>query len=228
MIRAKWLYSELPVSLDVLSKKMLQAQYSENTNQGFLLSKSTKTELAGRYIEKVVDTKQIEDPFGETTVIQTVEFYVCRFVWTNNSKLLCILDPPKSIRKFVNKLHDMIGFGLVISELNIDPLETILQLEKQSFSITLKKISSFGIKTGVDNLAKISVSGTKDVRKDFFELVKEKYYRLDLIKFVMLDEQKQDLATCEMTKSGLCKLLTDRPSFILAQLRVALEDSKAF
>ena len=67
MIKAKWLYSELPLTLIELSRLMKEQQYSEETGLGFLLSVSTPSKLSGKYVEKQVQRSVVEDPFGEVT-----------------------------------------------------------------------------------------------------------------------------------------------------------------
>lgn len=222
MVKAKWLYFEIPTSLKELSKLMLANQYSEESGFGFLLSNSTENSLSGRYIERVIQSSVIESPFGELSQIETVSYYICRFNWTSGSKLLCLIDPPRSLRKFTNCLHDMLGLGLVIAEPSVSPDQWLNEIEKHASSVIVNHISSFGIHTPSDSLARIAVTGHRDVRNDFYELIGSMQHKVDCIKFV-INYKNGVNAHGELTKTGACKIKCIDTTFILDEFRKTLE-----
>lgn len=227
MIKAKWLYSEIPTSLRQLSELMLASQYSEKSGSGFLLSTATEDTLSGRYIEKVINRSIIEDPFGEISEVHTVSYYTCRFNWRSDSKLLCITEPPRSLRKFINCLHDILGLGLVVAEMTVCPDKWLSEIEKRGTNLTVTKLSSFGINTPHESLAKIAVTAKKDVRNDFYELIGQRQHKVDCVCF-SIDYSNDIHAACELLKTGACKVKSSSPSFVLDELRHTLEASHAF
>lgn len=223
MIKAKWLYSELPLSLELVTTILLSEQYSDNKGEGFLLSSSGKQYLSGRYIEKVIGKSIIIDPFGNQSEQETVAYYTCKFSWQNGSKLLCITEPPRSLRKFIAKLHSLLGLGLVIADITIDPLKWLQQIESQLGITTITHVSSFGIHTPVGGLAKIIVSGKKDIRADFEELISNRRHKIDNIKFAL--KYSNDIqASVELTRTGSCKLNSYNHNEILEKFRLCLEE----
>ena len=223
MMKAKWLYSKLPISLGELSQLMKKHQYSENFGSGFLLSTSTPTKLVGKYIEKVILKNVVEDPFGEISEVESISYYTCQFNWSSESSFMYISEPPRSLRKFSNKLHSLTGLGLVLSELNVAPDRWLGLIEEEADKVKILQISAYGIRTSLNSTAKVSVSGTADVREAFAELISNKNYLTDSIKFEA--EFEGMTVKGELTKSGICRLVSPNLRFILEKLRVSLEKS---
>ncbi|WP_067221117.1 hypothetical protein [Marinomonas gallaica] len=223
MMKAKWLYSELPISLGELSQLMKKNQYSESTGSGFLLSTSTSKKLVGKYIEKVILKNLVEDPFGEISEVESINYYTCQFNWSDESHFMYISEPPRSLKKFSNKLHSLTGLGLVLSELSVAPECWLRRIEEEADEVKIFQISSYGIRTSLNSTAKIVVSGKTDVREAFAELVSDKRYLTDSIKFEA--EFEGMTVKGELTKSGSCRLTSPNLSFVLEKLRASLEKS---
>lgn len=223
MIKAKWLYSELPVTLRQLAKLMKGHQYTDSSGSGFLLSTSTETKLIGKYIEKIVQKTIVEDPFGNTSEIESPSYYTCHFNWCSESKYMYVLDPPRSLRKFINKVHSLTGLGLIISELNVSPKLWLELIEREADLVRIFQMSTYGIRVSDDATAKIVVTGKADVKATFLELVSDKRYLVDGVKF---DADFDGLLIKgELTKSGACRLKSANGNFILEKLRAALAQS---
>lgn len=221
MIKVKWLYSELPIPLSELSKLMKDHQYTEGAGSGFLISTSTSTSLIGKYIEKTIQKSIIEDPFGSTSEIESINYYTCRFNWSSDSNYMFISEPPRSLRKFSNRLHSITNLGLVLSEVNVYPDRWLEIIEESADIVKVIKISSYGIRISHNSTAKVSVTGTQDVRTDHSKLIADKRYKVDSISFEAQFESL--LVKGELTKSGSCKLKSSNAGFILEKLRHSLE-----
>lgn len=221
MIKIKWLFYELPLSLVELSNLMKENQYSEGSSSGFLLSLATQNKLAGKYIEKIVQKSIVQDPFGEVTEMETTSYYICRFNLDSKSKHLYISEPPRSLRKFTNKLHKLTGLGLVLSEININPSEWVNEIEEKSQKFKITQISCCGIRASKDSVAKLAITGSNDVRYDFSKLIADKRYMMESIKF---EAEFDNLPVKgELTRTGSCKIRSPNVPVILEGLRISLE-----
>jgi hypothetical protein len=118
----------------------------------------------------------------------------------------------------------MLGLGLVIAEITVNPDQWLNEIERSDNKITVTHISSFGIHTPNDSLAKIAVTGHKDVREDFFQLVGDRRHRVSCVKFSMVSSSDV-YDTCELLKAGSCKITSASPVFFLEELRRTLEQS---
>lgn len=199
----RWLKVKWPLPLADLSKKLLSAQYDEERGRGFILSSSGRNRLVGKFVEKVTQRTMTIDPFGNEMESYSTTYYISKFHFETNSNLLELESPPRSIRKLASELHSIAGLGLELSDIKVDPLAWLNEIEKKYDSVLVHHISSSGITVPKNGLAKISVSGKKDIRKEFSDFVKEAPRVIDSIKF------KGNLNEChisaELSKSGFIK-----------------------
>jgi len=199
----RWLKVKWPLPLADLSRKLLSMQYDEELGRGFILSTSGRSQLAGKFVEKITQRIISVDPFGNEIEGYSTTYYVSKFYSEANSNLLELESPPRSIRKLASELHSIAGLGLELSDIKVDPLIWLSEIEKQYDAVLVNHISSSGITVPKNGLAKISVSGKKDIRKEFSDLVKEKPRVIDSVKF------KGSLNEChisaELSKSGTIK-----------------------
>lgn len=223
MVKVKWLYSELPLTLVELSKLMKNQQYSEENGWGFLLSVSTSKKLSGKYIERLVQKTAVEDPFGKILEVESVSYYTCQFNWCSESNYMYITNPPRSLKKFLNKLHNMTGLGFVLSEISVALENWTNLLEKEANYLNIVHLSSYGIRISKDSTAQVIVRGINDVRSELSSIVLNKKYFIDSVKFNAEFDNLEVVG--ELSKSGGCKLKSANSNFILELLRNTLEQS---
>ncbi len=221
MKKVKWLYYELPIPIVQLSELLLSNQYSEDAGTGFLLSKSNSKTIAGRYIEKDISTAIVQDPFGNETESAITTYYICSFSLNKDSNLLCIYDPPRTLRKFISKLHSMMGLGFVLSDITVDPLSWIIDMEKEVSNLNITHISSYGIRVEKAGLAKISVSGKKDIRNEFKSITESIKFKTDLVKFSF--EYNNHTVTGSLSKTGLSQINSPSASELISKFQSAIE-----
>lgn len=223
MRKIKWLYLELPFSIEETSKILLGNQYTEEVGYGFLLSKVTKTEIQGRYIEKEFSRIVVQDPFGNDVVSSIVSYCIYKFSFNNKSRLLCLYNPPKVIEKFTKRMRNLLGFGFVLSDAIVNPLKWVLHLEEEIGKIDITRISSYGIKVEKVGLAKISVSGGSDIRGEFEKMVASFQYMIESIKFSC---RREDFffSGCLTRSAFFCGNIST-PSDVINAIQNSLESS---
>ncbi len=199
----RWLKAKWPLPLTDISKRLLSNQYDEKVGRGFILSSSGRHIVSGKFVEKLTETTLIVDPFGNETESFITNYYISKFSFSNSSALIELESPPRSIRKLVSELHSIIGLGMELSEVKVDPLVWLQEVEALHSTVLVRHISSSGIAVPKHGLAKISVSGKKDIRDEFARLVGKKTHVIDLVKFSGVFNRCNILA--EMSKSGTIK-----------------------
>ena len=219
----RWLHTKWPSSFSNISKKLLSNQYSHRTGKGFLLTSSGSRNISGKYIEKSTVKSVILDPFGNETESINTTYYVSNFAFESSSSLLALTTPPRSLRKFLSELHSLFGLGLELSDVSVDPMIWLNNIESLLSPVTVKHISASGIMVPKDGLAKISVSGKKDIRKEFRKLVGEKKHNIDSIKF------NGSINEChlsgEISKTGTARISGNIYSGFIEEVRDCLENS---
>jgi|GEM_PF-1951584 len=199
----RWLKVKWPLQLVEISKLLLSNQYNEDKGRGFILSSSGKKLISGKYIEKIVEPTVIIDPFGNETKTQLITFYVSKFSFDSSSSLMELESPPRSIRKLIVGLHSVIGLGMELSDIKVDPLDWLKEIEALQSPVLVRHISSSGITLSKNGIAKISVSGNKDIRDEFHKLVGTKTRAIDAVKFSGIFNRCQIGA--EVSKTGTIK-----------------------
>jgi len=204
MQTVRWLKVKWPIPTSEVSKRLLSRRYNEVDGRGFLLSKSGKQRTTGKYIEKLVEPSLTIDPFGNETKTLITTYYVAKFSFDKSSDLMELDSPPRSIRKLVSELHSIVGLGMEFTDITLDPLVWVEELEAlRRTRVIVRNISSSGISVPKNGLAKISVSGKRDIRDEFTKLVGKKKRVIDLVKFNGV-LQKCSI-TAELTRSGSIK-----------------------
>jgi len=223
MKKIRWLFAEWPLPISNISKKLLSNQYSERKGQGFLLSSTGNNRITGKYVEKTTKKSVIVDPFGNETESIITSYYVSKFKIESSSRFLELSDPPRSLRRFISELHILLGLGLELSELSVDPLFWLDNIESSLAPVTVTHISSSGIRVPKYGLAQISVSGKKDIRQEFSKLIDGKPCNIDSIKFV------GHIGNChvstELSKTGAAKISGHVYDGFIDGLKMCLENS---
>lgn len=199
----RWLKVKWPLPLAEVSRRLLSNQYDEDVGRGFILSASGGQKVSGKFVEKLSEQTITVDPFGNETELQVTTYYVSKFSFNDSSPLMELESPPRSIRKLIAELHSIVGLGMELSDVKVDPLVWLQKLEALHSPVLVRHISSSGITVPKNGLAKISVSGKKDIRGEFTRLVGGKERVIDVVKFSGVF--KQCNITAETSKSGTIK-----------------------
>ena len=177
--------------------------------------------IASLYIEKFSQTSLVTDPFGNTTEVNSIAYFVCKFNWVFGSSLLTLIEPPRSIKKFVNALHDLTGLGLVVSEATVNIGSWLSRIEDATQLMTITKINTSGITSSDYSTARLSIVGSKDVRGPINEMLKDRDYIIDGASFFATSDGLD--FRCEISKTGSMKIASINAERTLALLRESLE-----
>lgn len=203
MKKVRWLYSDWGLPLSELSSKMLGFQYDEERTLGYILSKSTNKLIIGKFIEKKVLPVKVVDPFGNIKTNSRTIYNITNFIIKDDLVGLELINPPRGIKPFINNLHKITGLGLVISEIDIDPLKWLEDIEN-SHKCTVNSILASGIKEEKNGIAKISMSGINDIRNEFSTFIGNRDHNIDSVKLsLVLDNEVYKL---ELYKNSVSKI----------------------
>ncbi|MFC3282635.1 hypothetical protein [Litchfieldella rifensis] len=219
----RWLRVKWPLPLLEVSKKLIANQYNEDVGRGFILASSGKNRIAGKFVERITEKAFIIDPFGNETESYSTTYYVAKFSFDSSSCFLELESPPRSIRKLASELHSMVGLGLELSDIKVDPLKWLQEIEASHTPLLVKNISSSAITVPKNGLAKISVSGKKDIRDEFSKVVGKRKRVIDLVKFS--GDFNQCSISAEITKTGFIKYSGHIYDGFIGDIRKCLERS---
>ncbi len=204
MKKIRWLKAVFPISSKEMRDILLTHQYSQETGVGFTLEVANGNCLKGQYFERKVEKSTFIDPFGNEVSNDVVSLYRCRFDYEADLGVLILMEPPRSLRPFINKLRSLVGLGLELADVTLKPLEWCDFVESEVERVEVTNISAYGITVPPHGLAKITVSGKKDIRSEFDKTINNRTYLVDSVKFTF--EYNSSKPTIELTKSGAARI----------------------
>ena len=215
----KWFITEWPLSLKKLSADMLKNQYNNKLTSGFVLEKVAVKNITGKFITKRIIKENIEDPFGSITEVSRISYDVIKFTINKDKLGLSIIDPPRSIKNFINILHEISGIGLSVSEVTIDPLIWLHSIENSIGKQDVTKIMASDINIHNKGLAKIEVVGKNDIRKEFTKFIQDKYHKVSSVKF---NDNKMKSGSIILRCNGSIKIEGAIPDEIIDTISTSL------
>ena len=190
LVKSKWLSISIDNPIADIVNIMTNYQYKDNIKAGFTDINYINNEIEATFVEKIILTEYIIDPYGNESEQYIDSFNYITFKFIGN-KLLEIINPPRSIKNLINFLSKIFDFGFFTSQITLDIKKLTRNIMMQFKICTLKKVKISGLKLGESGLASIEVKSIKNALEDLSILSKESNYTLDSISgFVLFENQK--------------------------------------
>jgi hypothetical protein len=200
--RIRWFDLEASqVVLSGLPRRMMAAEYDEETGDGFRIEAARRGEAVGSYIEKVESVEEIEDPFGKVLKFRRVTYQRVRFRLGASRPNLELLDPPRSCRSFFQRLNLLLDGGLSVSPVRPDVANWIKELEQAVGKVRVTSMAIGNLSVSEGALADIVVSGAADIRGELRKLAAG---RRHVVGAATLEWKASDgdAVSCELTRNG--------------------------
>lgn len=156
-------------------------QFTSKLSSGFLVDSSRGDFTQARFIESSEIVEKIVDPFGNENEIKRTQYSQLQFRLQKQTPHLEIYDPPRQMNAFINRLGEFTrGTAAIFSpEVSVTAwLKAFGELELSTV-ITGALIANFDL--GDSILAKIAVTGERDVRKYITNVTGGKKYQLSQV-----------------------------------------------
>ncbi|AYW21711.1 MULTISPECIES: hypothetical protein [Klebsiella/Raoultella group] len=207
--RVKLIRIKTRKSLDDFSVLFHKKGFSVGSEYGFLDVNSQSNEIKSTYVEMEKIHQDYIDPLGERYEQTFVSYNVFEFSITTLDKgiyLLSICNPPKSIKKFIERLSSYfeyeVTFSMVVLNLN-EIIHKLLSNERIQL-LHINKLKASGLKLNDTSTACIDIISKGNAVKEVETYANGSKYTIDKIKGQMYyDEQK---ISFEMSKSGLISI----------------------
>lgn len=194
MNKYKWLIVNLPMDLSDLSKLMSNHKFNYESKQGFIISKASKSELTGKFLEKKVLVKEVFNPFGESNEVSTTDYIVTNFsfncISSRNIFLLELKNQPRTLRPFINFLNKIVGLGFTLNEFKFNPIQLTDEIEHIFGKITVSKVNISELNISNKATANIQINSETDVREVLNSaLFKDKKFTIKSIQASFTDSE---------------------------------------
>lgn len=180
MKRVKWFNADWPLSLRTMATRMRASSFTSESNDGFLVERSRDNMIEGRYIEKMSYQEVLDDPFGNKLSFDRLAYRQVMFVLFSDFPRFEMRDAPRSTQGCVSRLLQLCDFSASIAGLNVDVLRWIDAFSRETgrrVVIDSLRVSGIEIEPGV--LARIVLTGSKDVRAALKDVARNRSYQLD-------------------------------------------------
>ncbi|QPN43698.1 hypothetical protein I5S86_19415 [Priestia aryabhattai] len=188
-MRYRWMDIDWPCSIDQLATRLKTMSFSDSQQHGFIIDKIRSGELSARYIEKIIYTDTVTDPFGNETVFDRTEYREYAFTVSNESPTLELINPPRSVQALLNRFSEITNFRITIEPLKIDVASWATEtLATKSLSGNLDMIQISKLELKNKAFAKVLISGDTEIQDACSDLIGDRKYAVEKVRIRLNDQ----------------------------------------
>jgi len=156
-----------------LRSRLILASYSEDTGQGFHLSRSNRQLVEGRFVQRITYTEELVSPDGSITATERIGYVHTAFRMRPLECGIVLIDPPRSLSAFLHNISYLLDYELSTQPvtLNLAKLKRSLDRLIGKARVTSVKIS--GAELSKNAVADITVTDTQDALESAIYLFPE-------------------------------------------------------
>ncbi|EPS2706946.1 hypothetical protein ACTEV4_000810 [Cronobacter turicensis] len=183
--------------------------FSVNSEYGFLEVEHYRSEIKSTYVEMEKIHQDYLDPLGERYEQTLINYNIFEFSISPMEKdiyLLSIINPPKSIKNFIDRLSSSFNYEVSFSMIDLHLNEIIkkLSINEKTRLLKINKLKASGLKLNDSSTACIDLVSKGSAVQEIDDYAKGSMYTIDKIKGQMyFNDQK---ISFEMSKTGLLSL----------------------
>ncbi|MCG3469727.1 hypothetical protein L7750_04740 [Xenorhabdus bovienii] len=187
MKKIKWMLLNVSLSITDMVDKLKSSSYTDEKGKGFIFNKVRHNELVGRFVEKLTFEEVIPSLYGEVATFERVEYRIVEFYINENTlPVIAIINPPRTLKPFALNLVKILGLGVSLDEINIEPMVWVESISKLT-PLELTQIELSQIKVNECALAKMQISSSKDLRSYYEKTFSDKSTsRVDKVHLFMI------------------------------------------
>jgi hypothetical protein len=184
--RVRWFQARIPCAFEDVYQQFKSNQYTHEFGSGFEVLDYGSRALSARYMEKIIEKSVLINPFGEEEVVETVLYCVVEFKVVSIDKgrfIFKVVNAPKSIKRFVDKLYTLFAFGFVIDQMkfNVARFYDHFVEELKPNRLLIKKAKVSGVPLGDKSTARMEITSLSNAYEEFMLAYKDSKYHLDKI-----------------------------------------------
>jgi hypothetical protein len=220
MARILWHRVRWKGTVRELAKGLKRCQFDESIGNGFVVDRVRDDRLEARFIERIAIQRTVVDPFGNESLENRVEYKVGRFSYRKSMPELEMVDFPRHIALFTQRLADAMDFSASFTRVEVDPLAWCSDFQSRSrIEIRVRSLSISGLAVGKGVTAIATLSGDVDVREALAKFVGKKSFNLEKVEFQAADDTK---STVKLGSAGVASIAGSKFSDMTDALRESL------
>jgi hypothetical protein len=198
--------------LSELYRFFYENKFSLDSEYGFIDVEDNTNLARATYIEMEKTHQDYIDPLGERHEQTLVTYNVFEFKIEPLEKeifLLSITNPPKSIKKFVDRISSSFQYDITFSAVDLQLNEVIKKLDSnQDINLLrINKLKASGLKLNDDSTACIEIVSKGNALQEIEIYANGSKYSIDKFKGSMIF--KDEKLSFEISKSGIVSINND-------------------
>lgn len=173
-----------------LRQRIAAEGYSDEVGNGFILSKATRQEIEGRFVQRFTYVDELFGPDGSVVNEERVGYSNVYFRARPSSSGLVLVDPPRSTTAFFQRLSHTLDYDVTVqpSAIRLAQLKKELQRDFGRARITSVEIAGAALAEGA--VADISVVDASDAFNKAIELFPQHRAKVTKIDMVFAADAK--------------------------------------
>jgi hypothetical protein len=222
--RLKYLSADWPVALQTVGASIKTAPFSEETGDGFVLERVRSSSLEGRYFEKIVVNEVVEDPFGQTLAYERVTYREVHFKFSKAYPEIEILNPPRSLKMFFNRVAALLDFKVAFESLIVEPVQWVANIKNSNdFKASVQSIEVSGLAIDKDTTARFALVSQQDVLATAEKLIAKRAHYVE--KVTIKIESDLGLYSLQLSADGAIRMADEIPAELVDVVRLAMPKS---
>jgi hypothetical protein len=200
--------------------------FNHDLGSGFKIDKVRLNHITGRYVVRHDIVEDVNDPItGAVTTTQRTVYEVVNFNLNLVKPAIEVLNPPRSLSRFISALSDAIKTNITIINVDINLIDYIAILCKQLNKIKITMIDCSNIVINYNTSAKLTINGGDDVREYLYELLNLRKYSIDNVRITFMNNAGTQ-SWFDITSKGTAKIADRDTEDLLPILKKCISADK--
>lgn len=219
MKKVKWLKINCNLSINEITKLLVQNSFDENKNDGYIFNKIRDDLIEGQFIEKYFVLDKYYNFLNNYEEVQKIEYKTTKFtICLEKILILTIFNPPRSIKPFLLSLVKQLGIGTSVEEIHINPV-TWAEDAFSSISMEITQIDISNVMLNRFTSAKMYITGNQDLRPHYHSSLSQNSITDRVSLTVMSLNLKGKI---KLFKTGMAHIDTNKNDIFVNMLRTSL------
>jgi hypothetical protein len=184
-MKTKWFTANFPAGLDELYQSIIDSPFDSDRGWGFAINSYESNYISSKYIERIEVSELIVDPYGNETEfnhVKYVQFNFWFFKAKNNSHILIIDSPPRSVKSFVSNVIKATRSDFNVSYLNIKIDDFINSLAPYFKKIQVHKAKIKDLTFSKNTSGVLELESTSDAIDEIKNIFKNSKFTIDKVR----------------------------------------------
>ncbi|CNH17268.1 hypothetical protein [Yersinia pekkanenii] len=187
-MKTKWFNANFQKSYDEIYNSIIKNPFKDDRGWGFSINHYESDALSAKYIERMEMKEIITDPFGNETLIEYFKFIQFNF-WlkkeSGSNYLLAIESAPRSIKRFIANMKNVVSSDFNVSNLNIIVEDFIKTVRENFIDVKVSKAKLKGLTFSKHTSGVLEIESSFDALDEIKVFFDKAYFTIEKATLLM-------------------------------------------